>query len=310
MPETISIASFNINGIRAAHKRGFTTWLNETSPDVVALQEVRCRVADLPLDAFGDYYLTYDPGTLPGRNGVGFLTKQPPAAVRTWGADVLLRAPGEDNVDLVEPSPTGALARGLSGFVAEGRYIEIDLADQPLTLANLYLPKGGLPAELQVPGRMRDKPDGGAKYLRKQRFMASFSRQLKRSRTAAKAAGREFLLMGDLNVAHQNVDVTNWRSNQKTDGFLPEEREWIGAQLSPRTLVDVVRSLHGDQPGPYTWWSWMGQSYAKDVGWRIDYHLASPALAKRAQRYRVYGEQDGVRMSDHAALLVEYSLPR
>lgn len=308
MSNTLSIASFNINGIRAAQRRGFTTWLEDVAPDVVALQEVRCPIAALPLDAFGDYHFTYDPGTLAGRNGVGFLTRTPPAAVRTWGAPVLHRAPGEDHLDLVPPSPSGALARGLSGFVAEGRYMEIDLAEHPITLANLYLPKGGLPAEWQIPGRMRDKPDGGAKYMRKQKFLASFTRQLKRSRTAAKAAGREFLLMGDLNVAHQNVDVTNWRSNQKTDGFLPEEREWFGAQLSPRTLVDVVRKLHGDQPGPYTWWSWMGQSYAKDVGWRIDYHLASPALAKRAQSYRVYGEgSDGVRISDHGALVVDYA---
>lgn len=308
MSESISIASFNINGIRAAQKRGFTTWLRHSSPDVVALQEVRCPVAALPLDAFEDYYFTYDPGTLAGRNGVGFLTKRPPAAVRTWGAPILHRAPGEDHLNLSDPSPTGILARGLNKFASEGRYMEIDLVDQPLTLANLYLPKGGLPAELQVPGRMRDKPDGGAKYRRKQNFMASFSRQLKHSRTSAKAAGREFLLMGDLNIAHQNLDVTNWRSNQKTDGFLPEEREWLGKQLSPRTLVDVVRTLHGYQPGPYTWWSWMGQSYAKDVGWRIDYHLASPALAKRAHRYRIYGEQDGVRMSDHAAVVVDYRL--
>ncbi|WP_425456185.1 exodeoxyribonuclease III [Corynebacterium endometrii] len=203
-----------------------------------------------------------------------------------------------------------ALARGLAPFVNEGRYIEIDLPG--LTLANLYLPKGGLPAELQIPGRMRDKPDGGAKYERKQKFLASFARQLARTRKAAKSKGNEFLLMGDLNVAHQNFDVTNWRSNGKTDGFLPEEREWFGEQVSPRTLVDVVRRLHGDKPGPNSWWSWAGQAYSKDVGWRIDYHLASPGLARAARSYRVDSEWDvdgvATRMSDHAAVVVEYAV--
>ena len=232
---TLRVATFNVNGIRAAQRRGFEAWLAEREPDVVALQEVRCPPAQLPSGVFGDHHLTYEPGRIAGRNGVAVLTRTRPAAVRTWDGEVLMRAPGEEHLH-TEPSPPGTMARGLSPFASEGRYVEVDLADRPLTVASLYLPKGGLPAHLQKPGG-REAPDGGAKYERKMGFLASFARQLDRSRKTARAAGREFLLLGDLNVAHTRLDVTNWRSNQKSEGFLPEEREWFDSIVSPRTLV-------------------------------------------------------------------------
>ena len=303
------IASFNVNGIRAAQRRGFEAWLAERDPDVVALQEVRCPPGQLPDGVFGDRHLTYEPGQLAGRNGVAVLTRDPPEAVRTWDGEVLLRAPGEDL--RTEVSPAGTMARGLSPFASEGRYIEVDIAGSgdrpPLTVASLYLPKGGLPAHLQKPGG-REEPDGGAKYERKMGFLASFARQLERSRKAARATGRDFLLLGDLNVAHTELDVTNWRANRRSEGFLPEEREWFSSITSPRTLVDVVRRLHPDETGPMSWWSWMGGAFDRDTGWRIDYHLASPGLAKRA----VAGGTDrpasaAERVSDHAAVVVDYA---
>ena len=131
--------------------------------------------------------------------------------------------------------------------------------------------------------------------------MDGFARYLTRTRRAAAAEGREFLLMGDLNIAHTRQDLAAWRRNQQTDGFLPEEREWLGQQLSPRTLVDVVRRLHPDEDGPYSWWSWLGQSFAKDAGWRIDYHLATPRLARSAVRAAVDREHEGTRLSDHSS---------
>ena len=303
----LRIATFNINGIRAAERRGFRPWLEGCDPGVVALQEVRCPVEALPTDVFGDYHLTYDPGTIPGRNGVAVLTREAPAAVRTWGAPVLVRPPGSTVGELREAGDGIPLARGLSGFVAEGRYVEVDLADEPLTVASLYLPKGGLPAHLQVPGRMRGAPDGGARYARKMGFLDAFARQLHRSRRAARARGREFLLLGDLNVAHTELDVAHWRRNQRSEGFLPEERAWIAAQLSPRTLVDVVRRLHPQTSGPWSWWSWLGATFERDEGWRIDYHLATPALARRASATHVHRQgADGVRVSDHGAVVVDY----
>lgn len=304
----LRIATANVNGIRAAHRRGLGDWLATRGCDVIALQEVRAQAAKLPERAFGDFHVALETGTLPGRNGVAVLTRRPPAAVRTWSGAALLGAPGGP----LAPVPAAErvpLARGLARFAAEGRYLEVDLDDAPLTIASLYLPKGGLPAHLQRPERMREAPDGGARYARKMGFMAAFARQLARTRRAAAADGREFLLMGDLNIAHTRQDLAAWRRNQQHDGFLPEEREWLGRQLTPRTLVDVVRRLHPEADGPYTWWSWLGQSFAKDAGWRLDYHLATPRLARAAMTTAVDRDHEGVRLSDHAPVVVDYDLP-
>lgn len=292
MPRRIRIATANINGIRAAHRRGFGDWLATRGCDVITLQEVRCPVDVLPEGAFGDYHAAYDAGEIAGRNGVAVLTREPAAAVRTWSV----------------PDPDRPLPRALRKHATEGRYVEVDLADVPLTVASLYLPKGGLPAHLQDPKRMREAPDGGAKYDRKMAFMAGFARHLAASRKAAAAQGREFLLTGDLNIAHARHDVANWRRSNQVEGFLPEERAWLDAQLSPRTLVDVVRRLNPDIDGPYSWWSWLGRAYEKDAGWRIDYHLATPALARAARTAVVDREHLGVRLSDHAPVVVDYEL--
>lgn len=337
----LRIITANVNGIRAAHRRGFGDWLAGRGADAVALQEIRAQADKLPQDAFGDMHVALETGSLPGRNGVAILTRAAPAAVRTWSGTALVGDPGSASADPADPAPSSstsatpasavpapvaptsgptsvpalteipapdrvALGRRLTPFAAEGRYIEVDLADVPLTLACLYLPKGGLPAELQRPERMREAPDGGAKYARKMGFMAGFSAYLTRTRRAAAAQGREFLLMGDMNIAHSRQDLAAWRRNRTNDGFLPEEREWFGRQLSPRTLVDVVRRLHPEADGPYSWWSWLGQSFAKDAGWRIDYHLATPRLARSAVRAEVDREFRGRRLSDHSPVVVDY----
>lgn len=302
------VATFNINGIRAAQRRGFETWLSERAAEVVTLQEVRAPVEALPAGVFGNFHLSYDPGTIPGRNGVAVLTRETPSAVRTWSGSAVLVPPDKPAAE-IDAGPL-ALARGMREFAHEGRYLEVDLADAPLTVASLYLPKGGLPAHLQKPGGMREQPDGGAKYERKMRFLEAFARQLKRSRLEARKQGREFLLTGDLNIAHQNHDVANWRRSQQAEGFLPEERAWLAEQLSPRTLVDVLRARHPDTDGPYSWWSWLGRAFEKDVGWRIDYQLATPTLARTATSAVVDREPSREeRRSDHAALVVDYAWP-
>ncbi|WP_409484118.1 exodeoxyribonuclease III [Arsenicicoccus dermatophilus] len=307
----LRVATFNVNGIRATRRRGFDDWLARRECDVVALQEVRCPVPLLPDGVFGDYHLTYDAGRLAGRNGVAVLTREAPAAVRSWGAGAVVRAPGDAHVELREEAERGPLARELKAFAHEGRYLEVDLADQPLTVASLYLPKGGLPAHLQVPGTMREEPDGGAKYERKMRFLKGFGRHLTAARRAAKAQGREFLVMGDFNIAHTERDLKNWRTSTRSEGFLPEERQWFGSILSPRSLVDVVRRLHPDEPGPYSWWSWMGGAFDRDTGWRIDYHLASPRLARTAVTGGTDREPSAEeRLSDHAPVVVDYDLTR
>lgn len=303
----LRVATFNVNGIRATQRRGFDDWLAGRACDVVALQEVRCPVPLLPEGVFRDYHLTYDAGHVAGRNGVAVLTRHRPAAVRGWGEGVLMRAPVDSHVELQAAPIHGPLARELRAFSSEGRYIEVDLSDRPLTIASLYLPKGGLPAHLQKPGRMREQPDGGARYERKMRFLAGFRRHLGHARRAARAQGRELLVMGDFNIAHTRYDLRNWRGAGRTEGFLPEEREWIGSLQSPRTLVDVVRRVHGEVDGPYSWWSWMPGAFERDVGWRIDYHLATPRLARAAVRAVVDREpSEADRLSDHAPVVVDY----
>lgn len=298
----LRVATFNINGIRATRRRGFDAWLAGRGLDVLALQELRCPVSQLPPDAFPGWQVQYESGVHDGRNGVALLTRHRPAAVRSWGS------PDADRIGDLERWTVDPTTRTLAPFADEGRYIEVDLAEKPLTIASLYLPKGALPAHLQNPSRMREAPDGGVKYRRKMRFLKGFARHLTATRRRAHAAGREFVVLGDFNIAHGELDVANWRRSQQTEGFLPEEREWFSSILGQRRLVDVVRLLHGEQPGPYSWWSWLGRAFENDTGWRIDHHLATPALARQARVCVVDREpRREARLSDHAPVVVDYA---
>lgn len=272
----LRVASYNVNGIRAAQRRGFECWLERRRPDVVAIQEMRCPPELVPEGVFGDYHHAYHPGSLPGRNGVAVLSRVAPTAVRQgFGSRV---------------------------FDHEGRYLEVDLdlpGRPPLTVGSLYLTKGS----------PKVGPDADlARYRRKMRFMASFRAYLVGARRTARREGREFLVMGDFNVAHERSDLKNWRGAGQKEGFLPEEREWFGSLLSERTLVDVVRRLHPDAEGPYSWWSWMPGAFERDSGWRIDYHLASPGLARTAVAGGTDREASSAeRVSDHAPVVVDYA---
>ena len=117
---------------------------------------------------------------------------------------------------------------------------------------------------------------------------------------------REFILVGDVNIAHQPIDLKNWKGNQKNSGFLPEERAWVTRVTAELQLVDVYRRLHPDTTGEaYTWWSNRGQAYAKNVGWRLDYHLATPAVAEAARGTSIYKD---MKFSDHAPITIDYDL--
>ncbi len=298
MNASLVLGSHNVNGIRAAMRRGFRPFWDAENADVIALQEVRCRLADLPSDAFTGYHTALETGTLPGRNGVAVMTREAPSAVRTLSGTALLA--GVDGAFSEVPC-THLPNRDLAHFSHEGRYVEVDLSDAPVRVASLYLPKGAAP-----PFETEKDED---KYARKMRFLKGLARLLTASRREAAAVGREFVVVGDFNVAHQELDLKNWRTNKRSEGFLPEEREWFSSVVGPRRLVDVVRSLHPDTAGPYSWWSWRGQAFANDAGWRIDYHLASPALAGVATSARVARETDyESRISDHSPVLASYDL--
>lgn len=175
---------------------------------------------------------------------------------------------------------------GSREFDPEGRYLELryDTPQRALSLISCYFPSGSSGPERQE-----------AKY----RFLARLYPHLLRL-----AREREFILVGDLNIAHQEIDLKNWRSNQKNSGFLPEERAWLTKLLTRGGLVDVFRRLN-PKPEQYTWWSNRGQAWAKNVGWRLDYHLATPALAALARRESIYLDQ---RFSDHAPVIIDYEL--
>lgn len=167
-------------------------------------------------------------------------------------------------------------------FDAEGRCISVDIGN--LTVISLYVPSGSSSEERQQ-----------AKF----RFMEVFWPHLQK----LIALGRDVVICGDWNIAHQPLDLKNWKGNLKNSGFLPEERAWLGRVFGELNYVDVWRTLYPENPG-YTWWSNRGQAYAKDVGWRIDYQIASAGLGARAAQARVYKEQ---KFSDHAPLSIDYA---
>jgi len=174
---------------------------------------------------------------------------------------------------------------GCEEFDAEGRYVRCDFGK--LSGISLYAPSGSSSPDRQA-----------AKF----RFLDIFLPHLK----ALKDSGREVVICGDWNIAHTEIDLKNWKSNQKNSGFLPEERAWMTQVFDELGLVDVYRRLYPEATGDaYTWWSNRGQAWAKNVGWRIDYQVATTALAATAQSASVYKEE---RFSDHAPLVVEYCL--
>ena len=293
------LGTHNVNGIRAALRRGAADFWDGTDTDVIGLQEVRCRVEDLPEGAFGPYHVALAPGLLAGRNGVAVLTRVAPSRVRTLSGTVWQATPGGA---LAQAGAERISNRDLAPFADEGRYVEVDLADAPVRVASVYVPKGA---------SWPKEPGSRDKYERKLRFLRGFARLLTASRREAAAAGREFVVVGDFNIAHTRQDLRNWRTNQNSEGFLPEERDWFSGVVGSRRLVDVVRHLEPDAEGPYSWWSWRGQSFSGDVGWRIDYHLASPRLARSAIGQHTAREASyEARMSDHCPVLVDYDVAR
>jgi exodeoxyribonuclease III len=169
-------------------------------------------------------------------------------------------------------------------FDAEGRWLEAryDTPKRRFSVISCYFPSGSSGEDRQA-----------AKF----RFLDRLYPQLMKLK-----AGREFILVGDVNIAHREIDLKNWKSNQKNSGFLPEERAWMSKLLGEGGLVDVFRQLN-PRAEQYTWWSNRGQAWANNVGWRLDYHLATPGIAATARREQIYLAQ---RFSDHAPVIIDY----
>lgn len=177
---------------------------------------------------------------------------------------------------------------GVQEFDDEGRWVEarFDRPGRKFSVISCYFPSGSSGEERQE-----------AKF----RFLAAMYPKLLKLK-----AEREFILVGDVNIAHKEADLKNWKGNKKNSGFLPEERAWMTKLFDEAGLVDVYRQLHPNTTDEcYTWWSNRGQAYAKNVGWRLDYQIATPAIAALARSASIYKDQ---RFSDHAPLIVDYAL--
>jgi exodeoxyribonuclease-3 len=267
----LTVASVNVNGIRAAARKGLIEWLAGSSVDILALQEVRANAQEvqaiLPsLPGKKPWQLLQHEASAKGRAGVAILSQQPAIASRTeLGAD---------------------------DFDSAGRWLEADFetAAGTLTVVSCYVHSG----EADTP-----------KQVEKYKFLDAMTARM----AELNSVGRLALVVGDLNVGHTELDIKNWKGNLKNAGFLPEERAYFDTMMNSQGWVDLGRAAHPDKPGPYTWWSYRGQAFDTDAGWRIDYQLATPALAKLAKNYRVdrapsYAE----RWTDHSPVLVDYQL--
>lgn len=268
------VSTVNVNGVRAAARKGLLEWLAGTTADVVCMQETRATTDELTATlAAGDggrWHVAHAPSDVArGRCGVAILTRETPAAVRA--------------------------GIGSPEFDPQGRYLEVDLPG--VTVGSLYLVNGTVGAPSQ------DAKD---------RFRAEFLQHLVERRQKAALDGREVVACGDWNIAHTERDIRSWRANQRNSGFLPAERAWLDELFGPAGYVDVVRSLHPDADhGPYSWWSYRGRAFDNDTGWRIDYHAATSGLAASAVSATVERASSwDRRWSDHAPVTVVYDYAR
>lgn len=272
---TFTLSTVNVNGLRAAARKGMGDWLAETAADVITLQEVRAPEELLAGLVGEDWTIVGEVSELKGRAGVAI-------AART----------SVETIDL-----DGA-RHGLPGLTAPahtGRWLEADLHDplgdgKTLTVISCYMHSGNT----EKPQTMTDKYE----------FLDVMMEHLAQLRQD----GRHVLLTGDINIAHTEWDIKNWKGNLKSAGFLPEERAYLDRLTQELDWVDVHRTLHGDGPGPYTWWSQRGKAFDNDSGWRIDYQLATPELAARAASAQVdRAPSYDTRWSDHAPLTISYA---
>ncbi|MBX3116603.1 MAG: endonuclease/exonuclease/phosphatase family protein [Cryobacterium sp.] len=273
----IRIATVNVNGVRAAWRKGMGDWLEGRGIDILALQEVRAETSDLVGLLGPDWHVLHDAASAKGRAGVAIASRIPAIDHRT--------------------------EFGPEDFDSTGRWLEadFDLAGSPITVVSTYVNAGEV---------------GTQKQVDKFRFLDAMQTRL----PELASSRQRTLVVGDLNVGHRKLDIRNWRGNQKSSGFLPEERAYFDRFLGSEEdsdynagaglgWIDVGRRWAGEVDGPYTWWSQRGQAFDNDTGWRIDYHLATPALASAVKNYTVDRAASwDTRWSDHSPVVVDYEL--
>lgn len=269
-----TIATVNVNGIRAAFKRGMDAWIEHRRPDVMLLQEVRADDAILADHLGPEWHIVHQASDLKGRAGVAIASRLPASAVRVGlGTD--------------EPP------------VDTGRWVEMDLevpgTDKPVTVASVYVHSG-----------TAKTPSMEAKYSHLDKVSARLDELAAQSR----AGEREVVVGGDMNIVHTELDIKNWKSNHnRVAGVLDEEIAYLDRWTGELGYVDVARRHAPDIPGLYTWWSWRGKAFDNDSGWRIDYQLASAGAAERSTSAVVdRADAYDLRFSDHAPVVVTYDV--
>ncbi len=278
------VATCNVNGIRAAVRKGMLAWVEQTAPDVLLLQEVRAP-ADLAQEILGaDYQVFSHACEIAGRAGVAVALKKDLAS----GASVFGLSAGLVGVENEAPVDTG-------------RWLEVAVPELDTTFISAYLHSGDVASS--------DKMN--AKYA----HLARVDARLKQLATAGDVrevnlGQANFVFAGDFNIVHRPVDIKNWKPNHnKTAGVLDEEIAYLERWFGEYGLVDIQRYLTGaDVAGPYTWWSQRGKAFDNDSGWRIDYQVTNPALAQKAESFTVHRAPSyDARWSDHAPLVVQYA---
>ncbi len=265
----MKIISLNLNGIRSATNKGLYAWLKTQDADIVCMQEIKAQQADMTAEMLSPagYYGNFHYAEKKGYSGVGIYSKAKP--------DRVIEGLGNSNL--------GHAHKGVADIDSEGRYLECWFGN--LSVISLYLPSGSSGEERQA-----------FKFSVMTRFMLHLQ--------ALIASGREVVICGDWNIAHKEADLKNYKGNRKNSGFLPEERVWLTELFDQVGWVDVYRKVHPNTTDEcYTWWSNRGQAWAKNVGWRIDYQIATPIIASKAVAASIYKDE---RFSDHAPLIVEY----
>lgn len=253
------IISLNVNGIRAAQRKGFFEWLAVQNADVVCLQEIKAQEEQLDDSLFypEGYHCYYYDAEKKGYSGVAIYSKQKPKKVT--------RGLGWEPCD------------------SQARYIRADY--DGISVVSMYVPSGS------------SNEEALARKL-------SFHDQILPHFKALRRKRREFVICADWNTCHKEIDLKNWKPNQKNSGFLPIERAWLDTLYDEVGYIDGFRLLNQDAD-EYTWWSNRGQAWAKNVGWRLDYHVITPGLADAARAVDIYREE---RFSDHAPVTMDFDI--
>lgn len=254
----MKIITYNVNGLRAAIKKGFTEWLKATDADVVCLQEIKCLQEDIDPSIFNElgYEVYWHSAQKKGYSGLATLTRKSPKNV--------------------------CVGCGIEKYDSEGRVLRLDF--ETFSVINVYMPSGSSGDERQ-----------DFKFL----WLDDFFNYIQDLKTKLP----NLVICGDYNICHRPIDIHNPKSNAKSSGFLPEEREWM-EKFFTTGFHDAFRHFN-QEPHHYTWWSYRAGARKKNLGWRIDYHAVTDPMLSRLVRSAIL--KDAMH-SDHCPVLLELAV--